>query len=115
MTIGFKGVPPPIPEQEQARELFLKREGLRIDAYAGTGKTTTLQILASSSSQRGLYLAFNRSIAEEARYKFPRQVACATSHSIAFRGVRGSFGYPEWELTGSLTPNTIAASFTMPA
>ena len=104
----------PTPEQEQAKQLFLKREGLRIDAYAGTGKTTTLQLLAGSSSLRGLYLAFNRSIAEEARYKFPQQVACATSHSIAFRGVRRTFGYPEWKLTGSLTPNTIAASFTMP-
>jgi hypothetical protein len=106
MTAATKGVPPPTPEQEQARELFLKSEGLRIDAYAGTGKTTTLQLLANSNAQRGLYLAFNRSIAEDARQKFPPQVACATSHSIAFRGVRRTFGYPEWKLTGSLTPNT---------
>jgi hypothetical protein len=78
--------PKPIAEQEAARDLFQKREGLRIDAYAGTGKTTTLQLLADSSSQRGLYLAFNRSIAEEARKRFPRRVTCATSHSIAFEG-----------------------------
>jgi hypothetical protein len=104
---------PPTAEQKQARELFFKRETLRIDAYAGAGKTTTLQFLANSTSQRGLYLAFNRSIAEEARCKFPQHVKCATSHSIAFRSIR-SFGYPDWKLTGALTPNTIAASFTMP-
>jgi superfamily I DNA/RNA helicase len=107
-------LPMPIAEQEAARELFQKREGLRIDAYAGTGKTTTLQLLAGSSSQRGLYLAFNRSIAEEAQQRFPQHVACATSHSIAFRSIRRAFGYPEWKLTGALTPNMIAASFKMP-
>jgi superfamily I DNA/RNA helicase len=107
-------LPIPIAEQEAACELFQKREGLRIDAYAGTGKTTTLQLLANSSSQRGLYLAFNRSIAEEAQQRFSRHVVCATSHSIAFRSIRRAFGYPEWKLTGALTPNMIVASFKMP-
>jgi hypothetical protein len=107
-------LPMPIVEQEAACELFKKREGLRIDAYAGTGKTTTLQLLAGSSSERGLYLAFNRSIAEEAQLRFPPRVACATSHSIAFRSISRTFGYPEWKLTGALTPNIIAASFKMP-
>jgi hypothetical protein len=114
MSAGPIDLPKPIAEQEQAREMFLKGEGLRIDAYAGTGKTSTLQLLAGSSAQRGLYLAFNRSIAEDARARFPQQVACATSHSIAFRGIRRRFGLPEWKLTGTLTPNMIGASFTMP-
>ena len=114
MSISPAALPMPIAEQEIARELFQKREGLRIDAYAGTGKTTTLQLLAGSSSRRGLYLAFNRSIAEEAKVRFPQQVICATSHSIAFRSIWRSFGYPEWKLTGVLTPNMIGASFRMP-
>ena len=109
-----KGDPPPISEQRRAREIFLQGEGLRIDAYAGTGKTSTLKLLADASPQKGLYLAFNRSIAEEAKQKFPIQVTCATGHSIAFRHVLRNFGYPEWKLTGSLTPNIVAASFTMP-
>jgi superfamily I DNA/RNA helicase len=104
----------PSPEQQRARELFLKQEGLRIDAYAGAGKTTTLRLLASSTSARGLYLAFNRSIAENARGKFPTQVACATSHSLAFRAIARSFGYPEWKLTGTLTLNTVVEAFRMP-
>jgi hypothetical protein len=104
----------PSPDQQRARELFLKQEGLRIDAYAGAGKTSTLRLLASSTNGRGLYLAFNRSIAESARGKFPAQVACATSHSIAFRAIARSFGYPAWKLTGTLTPNTVADAFRMP-
>ena len=104
----------PLPEQEFARELFSTNEGLRIDAYAGTGKTTTLQFLAESTNQRGLYLAFNRSIANEAQARFPARVRCATAHSIAFRQVRSQLDYPEWKLTGSLTPNVIAEAFRLP-
>lgn len=102
----------PSPEQECARDLFLKNEGLRIDAYAGSGKTTTLRLLASSTSRRGLYLAFNRSIAEEARVRLPSHVTSSTGHSLAFRSVRQH--YPEWKLTESLTPNKIVESFRMP-
>jgi hypothetical protein len=80
----------PSPDQQRARELFLKQEGLRIDAYAGVGKTTTLRLLASSTNGRGLYLAFNRSIAENARGKFPTHVACATSHSLALHSIYGA-------------------------
>ncbi|WP_263385708.1 UvrD-helicase domain-containing protein [Granulicella arctica] len=105
----------PLPEQELARDLFLRQQGLRIDAYAGAGKTTTLELLAGSTTQRGLYLAFNRSIADQARSRFPRQVHCATAHSIAFRGVRRQLGYPEWKLTGNLTTQLLLANFPMPA
>jgi hypothetical protein len=108
------GMMTPSPEQQHARELFLKQHRLRIDAYAGSGKTTTLQMLAESTSRRGLYLAFNRSIADAAKQKFPQQVSCATSHSLAFGAIRKTFGYPEWKLVGSLTPNSIAEAFRMP-
>jgi superfamily I DNA/RNA helicase len=104
----------PSPEQQRACALFLKQEGLRIDAYAGAGKTTTLKMLAGSTSRRGLYLAFNRSIADAARQTFPQQVSCATSHSIAFRTIRQTFSYPEWKLVGSLTPNSVGDAFRMP-
>src|SRR5260370_33543798 len=88
----------PVEEQQRAVAFFQKGEGLRIDAYAGTGKTTTLQLLAASSQKHGLYLAFNRSIADEAKDRFPARVTCATSHSLAFRGVRNVFGDPGGKL-----------------
>jgi hypothetical protein len=109
-NLSFK----PVDEQQRALDLFLKHEGLRIDAYAGTGKTTTLQFLSASTPERALYLAFNRSIALEAQNRFPARVTCATSHSIAFRSVKKAFGYPEWKLTGSLSPNLVADAFRMP-
>jgi hypothetical protein len=53
----------PVAEQRLAVELFLAGGNLRIDAYAGAGKTTTLKMLAGSKPSSALYLAFNRSIA----------------------------------------------------
>lgn len=105
----------PIAEQQRALDLFLAGGGLRIDAYAGTGKTTTLGLLARSKPGRGLYLAFNRAVAEEARRRFPAHVQCATTHSVAFRGVRRTLGYPEWKLAEALTPNLILQAFRLPA
>ena len=44
---------------------------LVINAYAGTGKTTTLVAIAESYPQyRFLYLAYNRSVKEEAKLDF---------------------------------------------
>lgn len=62
----------PVPEQERAVELFLAGGNLRIDAYAGTGKTTTLRLLAAGKPGRGLYLAFNRAIAARG----PEPISC---------------------------------------
>ncbi|AJD54306.1 UvrD-like helicase C-terminal domain-containing protein [Thalassospira xiamenensis M-5 = DSM 17429] len=67
---------------------------MTIRAFAGAGKTSTLVILAKDVMSRGLgkglYLAFNREIANEATKKFkPFNVDCRTSHSLAFRTVIG--------------------------
>ena len=105
----------PVMEQQRAVELFHSGGNLRIDAYAGTGKTTTLRLLATSKPGRAQYLAFNRSIAAEAQQRFPAYVKCATTHSVAFRGVRRILHYPEWKLTGSLTTNLILETFRLPA
>ncbi|MGI4826581.1 MAG: UvrD-helicase domain-containing protein, partial [Janthinobacterium lividum] len=105
----------PVVEQQRAVDLFLAGGNLRIDAYAGTGKTTTLRLLAASKPGRAFYLAFNRAIAAEAQQRFPAYVKCATTHSVAFRGVRKALGYPEWKLTEPLTPNLILEAFRLPA
>jgi superfamily I DNA/RNA helicase len=105
----------PVIEQQRAVEFFLAGGNLRIDAYAGAGKTTTLKLLAENKPGRGLYLAFNKSIAIEAQQRFPAYVKCATMHSVAFRGVSRTLRYPQWKLTGSLTPNLILDAFRLPA
>lgn len=66
---------------------------LRVKAFAGTGKTTTLRSVAEAmSGRKALYLAFNRAIADEARQKFPRNVRASTAHSVAFRQTKSLFG-----------------------
>jgi superfamily I DNA/RNA helicase len=104
----------PTEEQKRALELFLTEESLRIDAYAGTGKTATLQLLAQHSPRRGLYLAFNRDIAHEARARFPRHTRCATIHSIAFHAVVSMSRYPDSKLTGKVSANLIAEFLGIP-
>lgn len=59
---------------------------LKILAFAGTGKTTTLVAYARKRpGLRFLYLAFNKSVQQEAARKFPANVMARTAHSLGFR------------------------------
>ena len=63
-------------------------QSFKVIAYAGTGKTTTLQMISDAMPERrGMYLAFNKAIASEAQNKFHSNVNCRTFHSLAFRSV----------------------------
>ena len=74
----------PKPTPEQAAILDSSGQITRIDARAGTGKTTTLQLLADQySDKKILYLVFNRRAKEEAKQKFPSNVHVHTIHSLA--------------------------------
>jgi len=75
----------PTEEQQKAREVFAAGDDLALIAGAGTGKTSTLALMAASTRSRGLYLAFNRATARDAAQRFPRNVECRTAHSLAFR------------------------------
>ena len=57
---------------------------LKIKAFAGTGKTSTLIEIAKQLPTRGLYLAYNKSTQLEAQDKFPDTVVCKTAHSLAY-------------------------------
>ncbi len=59
---------------------------LKVMAFAGTGKTTTLVAYAKKRPDlRFLYVAFNKSVQLEAVGKFPGNVVARTSHALAFR------------------------------
>ncbi|XP_062990676.1 F-box DNA helicase 1 [Elgaria multicarinata webbii] len=61
---------------------------VKIIAFAGTGKTSTLIKYAEKwSGLQFLYLAFNKTIAEQGRRVFPPNVTCRTAHSLAFAEV----------------------------
>jgi len=75
------------PTEEQQAILDSKGRILLINARAGTGKTTTLQMIASAHPKlKILYLVFNRKAKNEADGKFPTNVEIRTIHSLAFSG-----------------------------
>lgn len=77
----------PTKEQLDAMDLANTHCSFKISAYAGAGKTSTLKLIGQTlSDKNGLYLAFNKSIAEEAGTKFDNNVECKTFHSMAFKG-----------------------------
>lgn len=71
-------------EQQEAIALFNEGKTLKVNAFAGAGKTTTLRSMAASTSRKGLYLAFNRAVADYAGTQFPQNVRCRTVHSAAY-------------------------------
>jgi superfamily I DNA/RNA helicase len=75
----------PTDEQAAALDLFLIGESMVLDAGAGTGKTSTLIILASSVRGHGRYMAFNRAIVNDVADRLPARCEAATAHSMAFR------------------------------
>ncbi|XP_036316815.1 F-box DNA helicase 1 isoform X2 [Pipistrellus kuhlii] len=61
---------------------------VKIMAFAGTGKTSTLVKYAEKwSGSKFLYVTFNKSIAKQAERVFPSNVTCRTFHSMAYRHV----------------------------
>lgn len=95
-------------EQANAVDLFKSSHSLKISAFAGTGKTSTLTAVAKSTQKSGLYLAFNKSIAADASTRFPKSVDCRTMHSLAFRAVPSAYRGNTAKLTQSLHGNHVA-------
>jgi superfamily I DNA/RNA helicase len=78
----------PTFEQQDIREAFATGEDVAVIALAGTGKTTTLNLLARDHPRRRMtYVAFNRAIADEAQRRFPSNVVARTMHSFAFAAI----------------------------
>jgi superfamily I DNA and RNA helicase len=82
------------------QETILSSTGnIKINAVAGSGKTTTLVEYAKRQKpgSRILYLAFNRSVRMEALKRFGDQglknVDVQTAHSLAFRRIAAPLGY----------------------
>lgn len=79
---------PPTGEQQRVIMAFASGENLVVEALAGTGKTTTLRMLAAIDTRRpGSYLVYNKSASMEAQGRFPQTVAIGTAHSFAYQAV----------------------------
>ena len=77
------------PTAEQAHTLALFKTGrnLTITALAGSGKTTTLKMLANASDQRMLYTSFGANVVRDAKASFPKNVRASTNHGLAWGSV----------------------------
>lgn len=80
-------------EQDVAVDLALYGKDLKVEAFAGAGKTSTLAAISEflGESSRILYLGFNKSIVVEARSRFPRNVVCRTTHAQALKDLGASW------------------------
>jgi hypothetical protein len=78
----------PTSKQQAVLEAVSTGDNVKVKAYAGAGKTATLDMIARARpDRRGYYLAFNRDIASEAKRRFPANVNCRTVHSVAYSSV----------------------------
>jgi hypothetical protein len=82
-------------------------------AFAGTGKTTALRLLAGADATPALYLAYNKATQLEAQRRFPAHVACRTVHSLAYRAT-GMFEQ-QHRLERRLAGGDVAEMFAIPA
>ncbi|MEU7584396.1 UvrD-helicase domain-containing protein [Streptomyces sp. NPDC041068] len=73
-----------LTDEQTAADAFRAGDHLVLQAGAGTGKTTTLALLAQTTRRRGRYLAYNRAIARDAATRFPPTVTCKTAHALAY-------------------------------
>ncbi|MFE9449596.1 AAA family ATPase [Streptomyces sp. NPDC006739] len=82
---------PPTAQQQAIIDAAVEGKAVAVQALAGTGKTSTLVMIAEQMLERRIgYIAFNRAIADEAGQKFGRNVTARTSHSFALQDLRNT-------------------------
>lgn len=83
----------------EQKKIIATNESIKINAVAGSGKTTTLIAYAASrpSSSKILYIAYNKSVRLEAKRKFEaaglNNVTIETAHSLAYKHIVFQYGY----------------------
>jgi len=83
---------------------------VRLIAFAGTGKTTTLVGYAQARPKlRILYLCYNKSVEVAAKQRFPLNVTCKTSHGLAYGSIGAKYRH---KLTGNLRLTDVARAIS---
>ena len=80
--------------QDLSNSRFKKGDTIKIESFAGTGKTTTLEkIFEHFPEKQILYLVFNKDMQKEAksRMKKFRNVKVSTIHSLAYQFFKKEF------------------------
>jgi hypothetical protein len=79
----------PTSEQSEILKAFrTTKRDLAIQAFAGSGKTSTLRLIALAHPEKKfLYVAYNKALEIEAASSFPPNVSTRTAHSLAYRSL----------------------------
>jgi superfamily I DNA/RNA helicase len=79
-------------EQQNIISACSKYNRIKVLAYAGAGKTSTLIAVTKAFPNKSfLYLAFNKAIIEDAKKKFPANTRIVTVHGLAYSFIIKSF------------------------
>lgn len=101
-------------EQQHSVDFVVGGSSLKVDAGAGSGKTTALAAMSNELSssrfgyKRGLYLAFNKDIVLDAKKVFNEKTRCSTNHGLAFSAVGADFAN-RGRLEGRLTSDAVVS------
>lgn len=114
----LRAAPNATAEQAQAIQLaceLARGDALRVRSGAGTGKTTTLLGMARAlTPKRGVYVAFNRTVAEDARPKFA-DTTCTpkTFHGLCLAAVQGLIvgGPARYDVRGDMIESGLIAPY----
>lgn len=86
---------------------------LRAEAFAGSGKTTTMVGYADARPRlKMLTIAFSKAVQMEAKKKFPSNVHCVTSHGMAFPKFGSIYANAD-KLVTKLRVNEVAAALPL--
>lgn len=101
------------PTDEQLAVVDAAKTGgsVAVNALAGAGKTSTLQLIAEAlkaQGKRGQYLAFNKKIVTDVKGKFPGNVDVSTAHSLAMRSVGRSWCRPRLDTNSRMSQKQLA-------
>lgn len=78
---------PPTLEQQAILRAVATGDDVAISAGAGTGKTSTLELIAAAHAARQILLiVFNKTMQQEAAERMPRNVECRTFDSLGYAG-----------------------------
>lgn len=108
----------PTRQQQDVIDAFHTSKDVLISAGAGCGKSSTLEMVARSTNKRGLLIAFNRSVADEAERKLSGTTTTArNTHRIAYGWAMGdpvgSHVVSKMQTTKRVRKDQIARSFNI--
>ena len=87
-------IKPTLEQKKIFHYIDKRKENLLIEARAGAGKTSTIvaavNLIPTHASTT--FLAFNKHIQEELKYKLPSHVFCYTSHGLGLSALKRKYG-----------------------